>query len=127
MHPLPPPVPTTLPATRRRTLTLEPVPPLPHSTLHPTGGATGTGADCPAITLPLLDDGTVDMGTSFDLFDVASHPFSPLITGPDHVRSRAILRSCMVEAGFTPDAVEWWHFTLREEPFPTTSFDFDVV
>ncbi len=67
------------------------------------------------------------MGTSFDLFDVASHPFSPLITSPDHVAHRALLRSVMQQVGFVPDAVEWWHYTLQDEPFPLTSFDFDIL
>ena len=29
----------------------------------------------------------------------------------------------MIRAGFVPYAQEWWHFTLRVEPFPDTSFD----
>ena len=64
------------------------------------------------------------MGTSFDLFDVASHPNSPLISAPHWVANRALLRSVMIDAGFVPDDVEWWHFTLADEPFPDTYFDF---
>jgi D-alanyl-D-alanine dipeptidase len=32
----------------------------------------------------------------------------------------------MLRAGFIPLATEWWHFTLHDEPFPDTYFDFPV-
>ena len=28
--------------------------------------------------------------------------------------------------GFKPIAEEWWHFTLADEPYPDTYFDFPV-
>jgi D-alanyl-D-alanine dipeptidase len=30
----------------------------------------------------------------------------------------------MTKHGFRPLAEEWWHFTLVDEPFPDTYFDF---
>lgn len=30
----------------------------------------------------------------------------------------------MSEAGFIPYEKEWWHFTLQNEPYPKTYFDF---
>ena len=72
-----------------------------------------------------LDDGTVDMGTSFDLFDKASHYENDLIE-QEHQERRRYLKEVMESCGFKNYAEEWWHFTLKEEPFPETYFDFPV-
>jgi len=37
-----------------------------------------------------------------------------------------ILRRAMLAAGFKPMDSEWWHFTLKDEPFPDTYFTFPV-
>ena len=37
-----------------------------------------------------------------------------------------ILREAMMRHGFVPYAEEWWHFTLKKEPFPNTYFTFPV-
>jgi zinc D-Ala-D-Ala dipeptidase len=80
-------------------------------------------------TITFLDDGTVDMGSSFDLFDEASHPESILIE-ESHAAMRRYLQKIMEKHGFTISSTEWWHFTLRDEPFPahkeTSYFDFDI-
>ncbi|MBA4117594.1 MAG: peptidase M15 [Candidatus Puniceispirillum sp.] len=73
--------------------------------------------------VPYLDDGTWDMGTSFDLFDAASH-FENTVVEPRFHERRARLKDIMDAAGFKKDAAEWWHFTLRNEPFPDSYFDF---
>ena len=39
---------------------------------------------------------------------------------------RMILRRAMLEHGFKSLDSEWWHFTLRDEPFPDTNFTFPV-
>ncbi|RYE06565.1 MAG: peptidase M15 [Rickettsiaceae bacterium] len=72
-----------------------------------------------------LDDGTVDMGTSFDLFDEASHHDGILIK-QEYLDMRNYLRTVMNRNGFKEHAKEWWHYTLDQEPFPDTYFDFDV-
>ena len=33
----------------------------------------------------------------------------------------------MVAAGFEPLPTEWWHFTLKNEPYEDTFFDFPVA
>jgi D-alanyl-D-alanine dipeptidase len=33
----------------------------------------------------------------------------------------------MLAHGFKDYHEEWWHYTLREEPFPDTYFDFPVT
>ena len=76
--------------------------------------------------LPFLDDGTVDMGSSFDLFDKASHHGSSSHMTADYLARRDYLRSNMEKHGFVAYEEEWWHYTLANEPFPSTYFDFDI-
>ena len=37
-----------------------------------------------------------------------------------------LLKRALEEAGFRNYELEWWHYTLRDEPFPETFFDFPV-
>ena len=67
----------------------------------------------------------VDMGGTFDWFGVESHPDYRGITEEQYA-NRMLLRSIMVANGFKPLAEEWWHFTLADEPYPDTYFDFPV-
>jgi D-alanyl-D-alanine dipeptidase len=32
----------------------------------------------------------------------------------------------MEASGFLPYDTEWWHYTLRDEPYPDTYFDFPI-
>ena len=41
--------------------------------------------------------------------------------------NRAYLCRLMLGAGFEPYSAEWWHYTLKNEPFPDTYFDFEIV
>jgi zinc D-Ala-D-Ala dipeptidase len=75
--------------------------------------------------LPFLDDGTVDMGSSFDLFDEVSHYQNNVVSQPQK-QCRSYLEKRMKEGGFKSYAEEWWHFTLNNEPFPNTYFNFDI-
>jgi len=76
-------------------------------------------------TILFLDDGTVDMGSSFDLFDEASYTNSTLVN-ENHQQMRMMFKNLMEQAGFVNYEKEWWHYTLKNEPFPDTYFDFDV-
>ncbi|MBA3954268.1 M15 family metallopeptidase [Candidatus Dependentiae bacterium] len=80
-------------------------------------------------TITFLDDGTVDMGSSFDLFDEASHGESTLVE-EKYRKSRRYLKTSMEKQGFKGYAKEWWHFTLNNEPFSagnnTSYFNFSV-
>jgi zinc D-Ala-D-Ala dipeptidase len=71
-------------------------------------------------------DNTVDMGTGFDCFDTLSHTLDPRIQGEPRA-NRLLLKSAMEAAGFVNYENEWWHYTLDDEPFPDTYFDFPVA
>ena len=80
------------------------------------------------IDLTLFDMKTgkeVDMGSPFDMFSEVSHPDYKGITDEQY-RNRMVLRNVMVRNGFEPIDCEWWHFTLKDEPFPDTYFEFPV-
>ena len=99
------------------------------------------------VDLTLFDMATekeLDMGGTFDWFGPESHPDfcgnpdTGEYTGdnskspsgrsitPEQFAHRMILRRAMLSHGFKPLDSEWWHFTLREEPFPDTYFTFPV-
>ena len=99
------------------------------------------------VDLTLFDMQTekeLDMGGTFDWFGPESHtdfcgnPETGVYTGdnsksptgrsitPEQFANRMILRKAMLSHGFKPLDTEWWHFTLREEPFPDTYFNFPV-
>lgn len=80
------------------------------------------------IDLTLLDAATgqlVDMGGPFDFFGELSHPDYAGVT-PVQQANRMLLRDAMLKHGFKPLSTEWWHFTLKDEPYPDTYFDFPV-
>ena len=80
------------------------------------------------VDLTLLDMKTgkeLDMGSPFDLFSELSHPDNRDITDEQY-ENRMILRNVMIRNGFAPINCEWWHFTLENEPYPDTYFEFPV-
>ena len=81
-----------------------------------------------AVDLTLLDMRTgkeVDMGSPFDLFSEVSHPDCRDIT-QEQYENRMLLQHAMVRNGFVPLSCEWWHFSLNNEPYPDTYFEFPV-
>lgn len=83
-----------------------------------------------AVDLTLVDMMTgreIDMGCGFDFFSELSH--SDRIEGltEEQLNNRMILQRAMVENGFKPHPKEWWHFTLLNEPYPNTYFDFPII
>ena len=88
-----------------------------------SGHSRGSTVD---LTLIDLDTGNeLDMGSPYDFFGVQSHPFYKKITDEQR-KNRMLLRRVMLKNGFKPYENEWWHFTLRDEPFPDQYFDFPV-
>ncbi len=79
-----------------------------------------------AVDLTLLDMKTgkeLDMGSPFDLFSEVSHPDYRGLT-QEQYDNRMLLRQVMVRNGFAPIDCEWWHFALKNEPYPDTYFEF---
>ena len=80
------------------------------------------------VDLTLLDMKTgkeLDMGSPFDLFSEVSHPDYRDLSDEQY-ENRMILHNVMKRNGFKPIDCEWWHFTLEDEPFPDTYFEFPV-
>lgn len=77
------------------------------------------------LTIIKKDGSPVDMGGTFDLFSEVSHQKYDKIT-KEQKRNRRILREAMLKAGFKGLYSEWWHFTLKDEPYKDTYFNFDV-
>ena len=71
------------------------------------------------------DSRELDMGTPFDLFDERSWPSNTWVETQQRA-NRQLLRTVMSKYGFLGLEEEWWHFTLANEPFPQTYFDFPV-
>ncbi|MEU9255866.1 M15 family metallopeptidase [Streptomyces sp. NPDC048270] len=80
---------------------------------------------CYAPQADRAPDDSVDMGTGYDCFDTLSHTLDPRIQG-EQKANRLLLKSTLESAGFKNLPEEWWHYTLRDEPFPATYFDFPV-
>lgn len=87
-----------------------------------SGHSRGSTVD---LTLLRADGEALDMGTPFDFFDPRSHTDSPQVTAAQRAH-RQLLREAMQARGFVNLPEEWWHYTLRDEPFPDTYFDFPV-
>eukprot|EP00854_Cymbomonas_tetramitiformis_P007661 gene7661-9124_t len=82
-----------------------------------------------AVDLTLIDEDTgleLDMGTEFDYFGDKSHTTSRRISKVAR-NNRKTLVELMEASGFANYEKEWWHFNLKEEPFPYTYFDFDII
>jgi zinc D-Ala-D-Ala dipeptidase len=71
-------------------------------------------------------DNGVNMGTGYDCIDPRAHTLDPRIKGRPR-RNRLRLERTMEAVGFAPYANEWWHFTLRAEPYPEKYFNFPVA
>lgn len=88
-----------------------------------SGHSRGSTVD---LTIVNKADGTeLDMGTGFDLFSTLSWPDEPSMTAQQRA-NRLLLQELMLSAGFNFYEMEWWHFTLANEPFPDTYFDFPI-
>ena len=72
-------------------------------------------------TVDLTIEG-LDMGSPYDFFDPVSNTADPR-PGAAQRANRLLLTLLMERHGFRPYALEWWHFTLAEEPFPDAYFD----
>ena len=95
-----------------------------------SGHSRGSTVDLTLISLdtpsnPTSSHQELPMGSEFDFFGPVSWPLSQRVT-PQQRANRMLLRTLMVKNGFKPYDQEWWHFTLANEPFPDTYFNFPV-
>jgi D-alanyl-D-alanine dipeptidase len=87
-----------------------------------SGHSRGSTAD---LTLAHTDGRELDMGTPFDFFSPKSWTADSTTNAEQHA-NRMLLAAAMRRHGFRGYDKEWWHFTLRNEPYPHTFFDFPV-
>ena len=98
-----------------------------------SGHTRGSTVDLTLFDMKLEKE--VDMGCTFDYFGLASHPsaqpgqeigaYKPITQ--EQYNNRMILQKAMLRHGFKLYDYEWWHFTLKDEPFPDTYFNFPVA
>ncbi len=89
-----------------------------------SGHSRGSTVD---LTLYHLDTGELAaMGGGHDLMDAISHHGAHGITEAE-ARNRQVLCSLMESCGFRRYDREWWHYTLTDEPYPDTYFDFPIA
>lgn len=78
------------------------------------------------LTLVNLETGEqLEMGTGFDFMDETSHHGATNITA-DEAKNRLILKDIMEKSGFVAYPYEWWHYTLKDEPYLENYFNFPV-
>jgi D-alanyl-D-alanine dipeptidase len=70
-------------------------------------------------------DNSIDMGTGFDCMDPLAAPDNKEVSLLAQ-HNRQLLQSEMEKFGFMPYSHEWWHFTLQNEPYPNTYFNFPI-
>jgi zinc D-Ala-D-Ala dipeptidase len=88
-----------------------------------SGHSRGSTVD---LTMVRRADGAeLDMGTPFDFFSPKSWPSDRSVSTQARA-NRGILATVMSAHGFRSYNKEWWHFTLRGEPYPDRYFDFPV-
>ncbi|MBN6033874.1 D-Ala-D-Ala dipeptidase VanX [Amycolatopsis sp. 195334CR] len=89
-----------------------------------SGHSRGSTVD---LTLYHLDTGELaPMGGDHDLMDSISHHGAPGVARVE-AENRQHLRSVMEDCGFRAYEREWWHYVLKDEPYPDTYFDFPIV
>jgi D-alanyl-D-alanine dipeptidase len=88
-----------------------------------SGHSRGSTVDLTLVRLS--DQSELDMGTRYD-FSGRQSWLSDRTVSAQAQRNRALLVAAMRGGGFVPYAKEWWHFTLANEPFPDSYFDFPV-
>lgn len=88
-----------------------------------SGHTRGSTVDLTIVDLKTGKE--LDMGSPYDFFGEESHPFYSKLT-KEQRKNRLYLRKIMLQHGFSPYDNEWWHFTLKNEPFPNTYFDFPI-
>jgi D-alanyl-D-alanine dipeptidase len=90
-----------------------------------SGHSRGATVDLGLLRCDAGECAPLDMGADFDLFDPRANTDSPAITEVQRA-NRQLLLEAMKQRGFTNYPMEWWHFTFKPEPTPTTAYDVPV-
>ena len=88
-----------------------------------SGHSRGSTVDLTLFDMRTQQD--LDMGGTFDYFGELSHPDYKGVT-EEQYENRMLLRDVMLRHGFRGLDEEWWHFTLKDEPYPDLYFKFPV-
>ena len=89
-----------------------------------SGHSRGSTVDVTIVSLKTKQ--ILNMGSPYDLFDeVSSVDHTETISKNQHAL-RLLLKRRMEKHGWQSYPKEWWHFTLKDEPFPDTYFDFPI-
>ena len=88
-----------------------------------SGHTRGSSVDLTIIDLKTNEE--LDMGSIYDFFGIESHPCSKKIN-INQQNNRLFLRTIMMQNNFSPYENEWWHFTLKNEPFSQRYFNFPI-
>jgi D-alanyl-D-alanine dipeptidase len=67
---------------------------------------------------------SIDMGAGFDCFNEIAHT-NANVSASAHANRLQLLK-LMQQRGFVNYDLEFWHFTLVGEPYPSTFFDFPI-
>ena len=91
-----------------------------------SGHSRGSTVDVTLVRVKSASDySELDMGTGYDFFDELSHTDNPA-AGAEARGNRQRLKAVMESHGFVNLPEEWWHYSLRDEPYAATYFDFPV-
>jgi len=82
-------------------------------------------SECYLPTNKRFRDNSIDMGTGFDCFHELSNTANKSI-GRQQKINRLLLKTLMEKHGFKNYDLEWWHYTLKNEPHTNIYFDFPV-
>jgi D-alanyl-D-alanine dipeptidase len=88
-----------------------------------SGHSRGSTVDLTLVATP--SNKILEMGTTYDFFDPIANTENQTV-GHKELQNRLLLKAVMEKNGFKNYNMEWWHFTLNNEPYPSTFFDFDV-
>ena len=87
---------------------------------YKSGHSRGSTIDVSLVDITTNKE--IDMGTIFDYFGIESHTFYDNLT-ENQKANRLLLYEIMSNNGFQNYSKEWWHYTLKNEPFQKY-FDF---
>lgn len=90
-----------------------------------SGHSRGSTVDITIIDLSTEKKEELDMGSPYDFFGKESWVSNQNLTSKQ-IKNRKILQDVMKKYNFRNYLQEWWHFTLRNEPYPNTYFNFTI-